>query len=148
MSESDLPLFPEAMVGWRSWRVKNGRLYSVAYKTQVWAVGKELHAECDQSCNRSPGNNCGCGIYAVKSLALLKKSGYFGHEAFGQVSLWGKVMEASEGFRAEFAYPKVIYVTYLNLRMVEPLSVYGVPVKVTNPYSRRIHGNRHTQADH
>jgi hypothetical protein len=29
MNESDLPLFPEVRVGWRSWNLENGRLYSV-----------------------------------------------------------------------------------------------------------------------
>jgi hypothetical protein len=147
MNESDLPLFPEVRVGWRSWTLENGRLYSVTQRW-VWPVGEELRAVCDIGHNRPPRLKCGCGIYALQTLHHLRSSAYFRNDVFGKVSLWGRVLEADDGYRAEFAYPKVLYVSYLNYKMVEPLSVYGVPVKVANPYTRRVHGNRLTQTDH
>lgn len=145
MSASDLPLYPEAIVGWRSWFVSGGRLSSLTFDHK-WPVGKELTALCtDVKNHRPPQQRCGCGVYALKSLEILKTSSYFNGECFGQVALWGKVIEGENGYRAEFAYPKALYVSYLNYRMVEPLSVYGVPVKAMNPYKKKVrtkYGNR------
>jgi hypothetical protein len=121
MSASDLPLYPEAIVGWRSWYVTDGRLSSLTFDHK-WPVGKELVARCNET-----------------------KRSYFNGECFGQVALWGKVIEGEDGYRAEFAYPKALYVSYLNYRLVEPLSVYGVPVRVLNPYKKKVRvkrGNR------
>lgn len=130
----DIPLYPNAFVGWRSWKIVNGRLVSLTSGFQ-WAVGKESKAFCDHARHRPPARDCSCGIYALKSLLLLKRSAYFSEDCFGQVSLWGRVLEAEDGYRAEFAYPKNLYVTYMNIRNIEPLSVYGVPVRLMNPYS-------------
>lgn len=143
MSASDLPLYPDAIVGWRSWAVNNGRLTSLTFEFG-WPVGKELDAICTDR-HRCPSQRCQCGIYALKSLAILRKSSYFGYDCYGQVALWGKIIEGEDGYRAEFAYPKAIYVTYMNYRLVEPLSVYGVPVRVMNPYTQKVvskRGNR------
>jgi hypothetical protein len=135
MKTDDPLLFPEALVGWRSWDLKHGRLRSLT-QSEEWPVGEELMARCGMNAHRCPNLNCVCGIYAKNTLAKLKSSSYMG-SIFGQVSLWGRVLEAEDGFRAEFAYPKIIYVTYLNYKLVEPLSVYGVPVTVMNPYRRK-----------
>lgn len=140
MNESDLPLYPEAIIGWRSWAVSGGRLTSLGFETR-WPVGSELKARCSDMPNsqhRSPQQRCGCGIYALKSLKILRRSNYFGYECFGQVALWGRIIEGEDGYRAEFAYPKVIYVSYLNYKLVSPLAVYGVPVKVMNPYTKKV----------
>jgi hypothetical protein len=144
MSASDLPLYPEAIVGWRSWYVTDGRLSSLTFDHK-WPVGKELVARCNETKHRPPYQRCGCGVYALKSLEILRRSSYFNGECFGQVALWGKVIEGEDGYRAEFAYPKALYVSYLNYRLVEPLSVYGVPVRVLNPYKKKVRvkrGNR------
>jgi hypothetical protein len=149
MDESDLPLYPEAIIGWRSWAVTGGRLTSLSFENK-WPVGKEMKAKCSErsahhkNVHRPPQQRCGCGVYALKSLKILRNSHYFGYECFGQVSLWGRIIEGDDGYRAEFAYPKAIYVTYLNYKLVEPLSVYGVPVMVFNPYTKKVvaRGNR------
>jgi hypothetical protein len=144
MDESDLPLYPEAIIGWRSWAFTGGRLTSLAFENK-WPVGKEMKATCTDSRKIGvPHQRCGCGIYALKSLKILRRSHYFGYECFGKVSLWGRIIEGDDGYRAEFAYPKVIYVTYMNYKLVEPLSVYGVPVMVFNPYKKKVvsRGNR------
>jgi hypothetical protein len=136
---SDDLLFPEVFVGWRSWRVVNNRLVSLTHD-EVWPVGDQLRANAKLCGGRhkAPNAKCReCGIYAKKSLNGLIRSGYFDHDAFGMVSLWGRVVDSTDGYRAEFAYPKTIYVTYMNLRLIEPLSVYGVPVKAVNPYKRK-----------
>jgi len=54
---------------------------------------------------------------------------------YGEVYLWGKVIVCRGGFRAQFAYPKSLFVTLWQARTVEPapiraLSHYGVPIEV------------------
>ena len=54
-----------------------------------------------------PHEGCSCGIYAAKSNRGHHYTGYAeGAPVWGEVFLWGKIQEYTEGYRAEFAYPK------------------------------------------
>jgi preprotein translocase subunit YajC len=55
---------------------------------------------------------CTCGIYAAKNLEHLRQSGYASYGVWGEVYLWGTVVQHTLGWRAQFAYPK---------RLVPPL---------------------------
>jgi hypothetical protein len=53
----------------------------------------------------------------------------------GEVHLWGKVIPGEIGFRAQYAYPRRLYVLRRTMdgdkrAMVDALSAYGVPVDV------------------
>jgi hypothetical protein len=49
-----------------------------------------------------------CGIHAIKNLYQYKP--YYGKLLIrGQVYLWGLIVEHELGYRAEFAYPKCLY---------------------------------------
>src|SRR5215472_15102768 len=50
---------------------------------------------------------------------------------YGEINLWGKVIEHEDGYRAQFGYPKRLWCT----PAIEPLAgwigyVYGVPCEV------------------
>lgn len=140
MSSGTVPLYPEAFVGWRGWHIENGRLMSVATQGFVWEPGEQVVAHCGR--HKAPRQGCTCGLYSTKSLRKLIENGYHDHGAFGQVSLWGRIIDYDDGYRSEFAYPKVIYLSYLNMRHVEALSVYGVPVMLKNPHKVAKKGGR------
>ena len=53
-----------------------------------------------------PDRNCTCGVYAAKNLEHLRQLGYADRGICGEVYLWGKVVEHTLGWRAQFAYPK------------------------------------------
>ncbi len=50
-----------------------------------------------------------CGIHAYKTSCTLGTGRYFTDTVVGQVYLWGLIVEHESGYRAEFAYPKCLY---------------------------------------
>jgi hypothetical protein len=48
-------------------------------------------------------------VYAAKSLEHLRKNRYDRCGIYGEVSLWGTVVEHELGWRAQFAYPKSLF---------------------------------------
>jgi hypothetical protein len=167
--------------GWRVWLVvrEHGelRLASVMYPT-LWIPRREEIAVCrpaeppvhadslkplsalHREPHASPHEQCGCGIYASKTL-LLASSYFDGHgpageeplfRVIGRVSLWGRVIEGEYGFRASHAYPSQLYVPAAGLNGVvgatpgdvaRALAVYGVPVELLDgPTKRRVAGRR------
>jgi hypothetical protein len=88
----------------------------------------------------APAEQCECGIYAADLGQLLP---YLRHDpwlravalVFGQVALWGTVIECERGWRASHAYPSSIYVPACGLRrglsaedVAFALAEYRVPV--------------------
>ncbi len=65
----------------------------------------------------------------------------------GTVSLWGRVVECTRGWRASHAYPKAIYVPathgpyWLRAERAEEVALaltdYGIPVELLDADSRR-----------
>ena len=108
----------EPIVAYRVWRYKDGFLTSVVAKT-IWL-------------KRMPtGGNIGDkGIYAAKFPNAILEEGYT-FDVFGEVYLWGRVVEHQSGFRAEYAYPKLLCVhPDAGTQMVMDLEDgYGVPVE-------------------
>jgi hypothetical protein len=56
-----------------------------------------------------PETDCTCGVYASKSLEQLLTMGYAKCGIHGEVYLWGTVVEHELGWRAQFAYPKTLF---------------------------------------
>lgn len=133
----DVLTFPEAFIGWRGWRLDPHTLRLRSINTEVeWEPCKHVEAICPKSRRHPvPLMNCTCGFYSTKSLEQLRENNYHAMGAFGQVRVWGRVIEYSEGFRSQFCYPDVIYLPYLSLPLIERLSVYDVPVRLLNPYT-------------
>ncbi len=131
----------EPVVGWRTWIVEGGDvplLRSPQRETQVWAPGRAFSAVClavpnltkpeGRGWRRShlpPIESCTCGVYATKS----KEPSYASATnikpvpwvaalgvrslVYGQVALWGTVVEHQDGYRGEYAYPRRIIVPHM-----------------------------------
>jgi hypothetical protein len=135
----------EPVVGWRAWGVDAatlGRwqaptvsLCSIAFECQ-WPTGRPFTAECRKpvgKCLRSPASNCRCGIYAVHSpTQVFQVVGYRGPLVLGHVALWGCVVVGRRGWRAQYAYPRRLFVVDERGRdlgwVIGGLEAYGVPV--------------------
>jgi hypothetical protein len=116
----------EPILGWRIWHVDPGsgrvRLRSWA-QSSVWPAGRRMEAQCRSLlslmrpawAHEAPRKGHRCGIYALRDRdaaeTMLHEIGEAGPAsnrlpaALGRVSLWGRVMEHTGGWRAQFAYP-------------------------------------------
>lgn len=130
----------------RAWSVRGGRLWSTSAPTP-WPIREALEARCLSPGNllsrrrgnhEAPVRTCNCGIWGMADPADLPPGG----AAVGAVKLWGRVIEGTKGWRAQFAYPAALVGDPLELG---PLALaYGVPVladwpalsQVANPRGR------------
>jgi hypothetical protein len=149
------PDFIEPVVGWRYWRLNRERtlLKSLTGRGETWPVGRAFEAVCRhakrdakdvryqfvggyiRSRHGAPEEGCTCGIYAAQDLKTLRSKMLFGLGLMvvGEVSLWGKIITGTRGYRAQFAYPKRLYVVqrmadWDQSATIRTLGVYGVPV--------------------
>jgi hypothetical protein len=81
-----------------------------------------------------------CGVWAVKDPAFAKRVAAmvpevgFDSSAWGQVSLWGRVIEHERGYRAQYAYPYAITVQSLDERVARVIrDGYAVDVEWQAP---------------
>lgn len=132
-------VYPEEFIGWRGWVVEGGILHSVN-GGEVWTPRTEFQAECSlgKTHKHVPEARCQCGIYSTKTLKKLRSNGYHTAGVFGTISLWGNIIDGGDGYRSEFAYPRIIYVPFLSWKMVDALKEYGVPVKLLNPFTGEV----------
>jgi hypothetical protein len=139
-----IPDYTEVMIGWRAWRTKerDGKifLHSVTKANHSWPHRKPLIATCLTTLRARrvhphpvPSvDYCTCGIYSTKTRAHLMSMSYPEQgQVIGEVSLWGRIVEGTHGWRAQFAYPRTLYVNYPSDNVVRLNEAYGVPVKVT-----------------
>jgi hypothetical protein len=89
-----------------------------------------LEAACVTHRHEAPADDHDCGIYALKTRQLAEEllRRYMGEKrcyfegrtgppqgladrsiALGRVSLWGRVLERENGFRAQYAYPYELF---------------------------------------
>jgi hypothetical protein len=62
--------------------------------------------EAAHGAHDAPQVDCTCGIYAAKSLDHLYRTGYAQHGIYGEVNLWGTVVEHELGWRASTPVPR------------------------------------------
>lgn len=113
----------EPIEGWRAWRLRRGptgiRIAPTTPRPD-WEPGVPIHATCSGAStreymvynpelvafHRSPEPGCTCGVHAAKDPRRLRRSRP-GRTAgvIGTVAMWGRVIEHTRGWRAEFAYP-------------------------------------------
>lgn len=129
----------DPVIGWRAWRVTGPLLVSM--NDTPWTPGVALTAECRSTAHTPPDPRCSCGLYAAKSADHLRGMGYNRYDgddfvAVGEVMLWGGVIEGTQGWRAQFGYPRRLYVPFEAWRLVAGLrEQYGVPVKLANTFT-------------
>ncbi len=114
----------EPIIAYRSWRLVETPegvpiLYS-AVQDYCWPPYEAAHGDPEGS----------AGLFAFKKLedAL---SFADGTSVLGEVSLWGTVVEHAGGYRAEFAYPKRLFLppSWDPAAIVRIEETYGVPVE-------------------
>lgn len=157
MSALRVPDAIEPLVGWRYWRFHRRRklLASLGDVGFSWMPQAPFAAACTSGqrdpfdirfrfvsglvtdAHGSPDERCRCGVYAARSLEDLRGQMLTGLalSVVGEVYLWGKIIPGELGFRAQYAYPKHLYVLRRTMdgdkrAMVDALSVYGAPVDV------------------
>ena len=131
----------EPLVGWRYWRVESCALTSLT-RSVYWPALMRYEADCRLSARHGavPAAECHCGIYAAKDLDTLKELASPNVRlplVVGKVALWGRVIPGERGFRAQYGYPKRLWLVWESLepleqpgaRRIELAAAYGVPVE-------------------
>lgn len=133
-----VPDMVEVITGWRGWALSStGRLEALG-KDTVWPAKRALEAECTKKPHLpytephfAPGWKCTCGVWAFKDLDRLVAavgSSYGTIRVLGTVSLWGRVIETENGYRAQYAYPSELWL--LDDSLEDLGRVYEVPVRM------------------
>jgi len=106
----------EPITAYRFWvvRAEDGMLFS--HNSAPWPV-TGIQATCTVHV-QTPANDHTCGIYAAKELTWLYQhykwmlgTPDLGPYVIGKVRLWGHVIVATDGYRAEWAEPYLLYYT-------------------------------------
>jgi hypothetical protein len=109
----NVPDYISPIIGYRVWRWDDAGLRSLNGKP--WSPCKPLAAKCGagkaHDAHEVPQTDCTCGVYAAKNLEHLRQLGYEGRGIRGEVHLWGTVVEHELGWRAQFAYPKTLFLS-------------------------------------
>lgn len=128
-----MPDMVHVVTGWRGWKLKDGLLSALGVDG-TWPVREALRAACRNGGNEqhlAPYWNCQCGIWAFKDTdRLLPALKGYGVDVVGSVSLWGRVIETENGYRAQYAYPSELWL--LNPALEELGLLYGVPVRTVS----------------
>jgi hypothetical protein len=134
----------DPVVGWRIWRVVDGRLHAVVWGTP-WEPRARFAARCEDRPSpfwqpdqrphehAAPARECECGVYAFESRGEAERLASEKVDddviALGRVSLWGRVLEAERGYRGQYAYPYDLVVLGGSDTLVRELrSRYAVDV--------------------
>ena len=116
-----VPDYISSVVGYRVWEWGATGLRSL--NGEKWFAHQRMSAVCRAAASGSisglskathnpaelPYFNCTCGVYAAKTIEHLHQCGYKRFGIHGEVYLWGKVVEHERGWRAQFAYPKTLF---------------------------------------
>jgi len=138
----------EPIVGWRQWNFMYPHFLANLGNDTIYGPREKIEVRCEQystigtlvlgkdpSEQQAPHLTCTCGIYAyTEKPRLLREIGKTNSGlrlVYGEINLWGKVIEHEDGYRAQFGYPKRLWCT----PAIEPLAgwigyVYGVPCEV------------------
>jgi hypothetical protein len=99
-------------------------------------------AEAVHGAHEPPHSDCTCGVYAAKNIEQLRRSGYEQYGIHGEVYLWGTVVEPEGGWRAQFGYPKSLFLppdaipftlTELDARL-ETLIAFGTDIFIVGDH--------------
>jgi hypothetical protein len=145
-----IPDLVQVITAYRAWRVEsvNGQVRLSALGMDVvweprqkaeavcmqwasWKMGRLLSKEACPLEHEAPDFHCCCGIWGFKSIENLRLAlgRTYRPSVIGKVSLWGRVIETENGFRAQYAYPEQLWVCEASSPAEELGLVYGVPVR-------------------
>jgi hypothetical protein len=168
----------ETRKAWRAWKIsiENGEicLRSINQKedgeessTFKWKPREVMtaihsdssHRENDHSNADTPYENCSCGIHALDTGLFLAKLGYVSfvgpgraNYVWGEIEMWGKIIEGQTGVKGQYAYPHRFYIrpdlefavegeagiTKLNAWLLRDIlsQQWGVPVIIVKTMKR------------
>lgn len=137
--------------GYRAWRVEwcgrvprlfsiNAHTHSVDLDDAMWPAARWFEAKCNKCTpDEIPDEHCSCGLYAAKTIEQLVGLHYgaYGDElddkVIGEVGFAGKVIEGSQGWRAEKGRIVHLWVPISKWEWVGPLeAAYRVPVSLAD----------------
>jgi hypothetical protein len=104
---TDAPDLAAPVAGWRVWFVgedADGPSLVSPVAATVWPPRRATTASCRTGCPDPPSWSCACGLYATAHLDRLRPMFGLG-TVLGCTALWGRVVEATDGWRAEHGYP-------------------------------------------
>lgn len=140
-----VPDLSQALEGWRVWSVSTDitpmpKMYSATKAGYYWTPRRVSMAYCARCGDDVPGEKCTCGFYSAKEFMHLMSMAYHKYDVesghvmvLGQIANWGGVVTATQGWRAQFAYPVKLWVPFETWELAEPLEqTYGVPVSLHN----------------
>jgi hypothetical protein len=147
MANPELPLYFEPIVGRRCWGLAKTHGGSILLCSQAdlapWPSGRRFEATCHRN-HTAPAPGCSCGLYALNEAQGWPYYNFDGkgHAVWGEVNLWGVVVKATRGYRAQYAYPKKLWLAHKDHRFVARLreSYPGVPITLRNPFPEIIEG--------
>jgi hypothetical protein len=128
-----VPDLTEVITAWRAWKVMSdvaGIFLGALGQSHRWNPKEKLSATCLVTGQHpAPFSGCQCGIWSFKSLDNLIAAieGKYQSSVIGKVSLWGRVIETENGYRAQFAYPAELWLFDNSLE--ELGRTYNVPIR-------------------
>jgi len=141
----------EPILAWRAWRVIDfgGQPRLQSMNDLIWQPGKVMEAVCKPSKGKHdpPDERCTCGFYAARDRSHLTSMSYHIYDleskkdvvVIGQVSMWGRVIPGSQGWKSQFAKPMSVIVPPSRWRHVKPIQeTYKLPVKVENTFKKGV----------
>jgi hypothetical protein len=134
-----VPDYISPLVGYRVWQWDAIGLRSL--NGERWFAHQPLSAVCRADVCGSiaglsksthnpaelPSFGCSCGVYAAKTVEHLYQCGYKTLGVHGDVYLWGTVVEHERGWRAQFAYPKTLFLAAETI----PFSLSEINARLT-----------------
>jgi hypothetical protein len=148
------------VTGWRAWQIdwcgRVPRLFSINAAGRVglddamWPADRWIEAKCPSghTAEEIPVESCSCGLYAAKTPEQLQGLAYGSYGSYGtwtgdklagEVGFAGKVIEGSQGWRAQKGRIVQLWVPLSKWQWVELLEQhYRVPVNVMDwrPFER------------
>lgn len=116
---TEAPDLAAPLTGWRLWLLDSddeGPVLTSPVVASRWPARVATTASCRAGCERPPAWGCGCGLYATTHLDCLLATGVTAGVVLGCTALWGRVVEATEGWRAERGYPLVLFAPTVDHR--------------------------------
>lgn len=107
---TDAPDLAVPVAGWRVWLVaqdEHGPTLLSPVTASTWPARTATLASCRSGCPRPPAWDCACGLYATAEIERLGPT-FGGGTVLGCAALWGRVVEATEGWRGQRGYPLVL----------------------------------------
>lgn len=91
-----------AIIGFRQWRLRDGRLWSL-HANERWLPGLQTARCLGEDAHEAPQNACTCGYYAWYAPPPRTASAATPDLVAGAVALWGRVELHAHGMRAQHA---------------------------------------------